>query len=98
MAVVELCSFFLHAVFDRCALINRMSGCVLSNVLGYFHATEMRATHGTSSYAKATAQRENARMNRLVIVLSKSRPQPLVVPGPCQTEGQFPPEASFGQR
>lgn len=44
-AVLEFCSFLLHAVVDRDALINRVFGCVLSNILRYFHAAKMGTAH-----------------------------------------------------
>jgi hypothetical protein len=35
-AVLEFCSFLFHPVFDYCAHVHLVFGCVLSNILGDF--------------------------------------------------------------
>src|SRR6266480_7525653 len=44
-AVLEFCSFLFHPVFDCCALVNRVFGCILPHVLRDLHRAEVRAAH-----------------------------------------------------
>src|SRR6266487_4316943 len=44
-AVLEFFSLLFHPVFDCCALVNRVFGCILPHVLRDLHRAEVRATH-----------------------------------------------------
>ncbi len=44
-AVLEFCSFLLHPVLNRFALINRVFRCVFPHILSDFHAAEMWTAH-----------------------------------------------------